>query len=252
MLHVVLAFFCVSTANAQDLVYIASGERVDSVSFQETSSSTDKNAESNAESEASEQIPPLANLRVSGQIRHRSELNARYASSEDAPRFHLLRTRLNVSFEPTNDVTALVQIQDSRLFGGEDPRQGRGTLDGTADALDFHQAYFAVNNLFKSNVRLKVGRQEMAYGNESLIGVAGWSNIGVPSMPLCFRMRTNTVLSTCLRLSWWAPPIVMPPKTSRVSTAPSTTCGAITQMYSCSWTIIQKRLSVEKMQAIPS
>ncbi len=105
-------------------------------------------------------------LTLSGQIRHRSEVNDKVAlEGSDAPRYHLLRTRFNISFAPIEEVTVFVQVQDSRLFGGQDVAQGRGTLDGNADALDFHQAYFAVDNLFGTAFNVKVGRQELAYGN---------------------------------------------------------------------------------------
>jgi hypothetical protein len=113
---------------------------------------------------------------VTGQVRHRSELDRR--SGIEPPSLHLLRTRLNLSFRPSEDVTGFVQVQDARLFGGGDPAAGRGTLDGRAPALDLHQAYFAVTHLLGAPLRLKVGRQELAYGNQRLIGSVGWSNVG--------------------------------------------------------------------------
>ena len=131
------------------------------------------------EEESNEVLNPLPNLRIFGNMRHRSEVNARFATpGEDVPRFHLLRTRLNVSFDPVNDVTAFVQIQDSRVFGGQNPSLGRGTLDGSADALDFHQAYFKVARIFNTPIELRVGRQILAYGNLRYIGHANWNNIG--------------------------------------------------------------------------
>lgn len=115
-------------------------------------------------------------LTLSGQLRHRTEADYR---ADGAPGdFHLLRTRLNAQFAPTDDVVAFVQIQDARTFGGENPAAGRGTLDGSAPLLDVHQAYFAVADLFDTPLAVKVGRQELAYGNERLIGSLGWSNVG--------------------------------------------------------------------------
>ena len=172
--------FFFSTVQAQELVQVSTRTPVDSLSFRTPTGSDNATPESEAEAaEAAEAAPPLANLKLSGQIRHRSEINARYATPDtDDPRFHLLRTRLNISFEPAEDVTALIQIQDSRVFGGEDPTLGRGTLDGNADALDFHQAFFIVDRLFDTAINLKLGRQEMAYGTQNFIGLAGWSNVG--------------------------------------------------------------------------
>ncbi len=82
---------------------------------------------------------------------------------------------------------------DVRLFGGEDAAKGRGTLDGNADALDFHQAYFAVDNLFGTAFRLKVGRQELAYGNQRLVGSVGWSNVGRTFDAAVAAYRTDAV-----------------------------------------------------------
>jgi len=133
--------------------------------------------EQNRQNEAD--TPAATPFSITGQLRHRSEVDARRGSVDsEAPRFHLLRTRLNMSFQPIDDVNVFVQVQDSRTFGGEDPSKGRGTLDGSADALDFHQAYFAVTDLFGTPLKLKLGRQELAYANQRLVGSVGWSNIG--------------------------------------------------------------------------
>jgi hypothetical protein len=131
------------------------------------------NADLTQEAEA-EVLPPT--LKLSGQVRHRSEADYRNPSS--IPVLHLLRTRLNVAFQPVADVTAFVQVQDARTFGSENPAAGQGTLDGRAPALDLHQAYFAVSNLFDTPFGIRIGRQELAYGNQRLIGNVAWSNFG--------------------------------------------------------------------------
>jgi hypothetical protein len=116
---------------------------------------------------------------VSGEIRQRSELDARDFNTSTTPAdFHLLRTRLNVSVEPVDRVDVLVQLQDSRRFGGGNPALGRGTLDPSSGALDLHQGYFRVHGLFDAPLSLTVGRQELIYGNQRLVGAVGWSNVG--------------------------------------------------------------------------
>jgi len=112
-----------------------------------------------------------------GEIRHRSELDARDFKN-DPVSFHLLRTRLNGQFDATDDIDVFVQVQDSRLFGDGDPARGRGTLDAEAGELDLHQAYFEIRNLLDAPLRLRVGRQELVYGNQRLVGAVGWSNVG--------------------------------------------------------------------------
>lgn len=116
-----------------------------------------------------------------GEIRHRFELDGKMSARDDEKRFgdyHLLRSRAQVTYAPVSDVEGVIQLQDSRFFGQENGASGRGTLDANAPALDLHQAYVTVQNLFKSGVSLRFGRQELNYGNERLIGSVGWSNTG--------------------------------------------------------------------------
>jgi hypothetical protein len=47
-----------------------------------------------------------------------------------------------------------------------------------ADDIELHQAIVTVGNLKQFPLLLKVGRQEMSYGDERLIGAFGWNNIG--------------------------------------------------------------------------
>jgi len=116
---------------------------------------------------------------VNGQIRHRSEYDAKeLAAAGDSFAFHLLRTRLSATARPNEHVSAFIQIQDSRMFGDEDPGRGRGTLDGDANQLDVHQAYLGVQIPGISGLSARVGRQEFVYGNQRLVGSVGWSNIG--------------------------------------------------------------------------
>ena len=47
-----------------------------------------------------------------------------------------------------------------------------------SDTIDLHQAYVALGNLQEFPLSLKVGRQELSYGDERLIGAFDWNNIG--------------------------------------------------------------------------
>ena len=53
--------------------------------------------------------------------------------------------------------------------------EGRGP---ESDMATLHQAYATVGNLKEFPLMLKVGRQEMSYGDERLIGAFAWNNIG--------------------------------------------------------------------------
>ena len=47
-----------------------------------------------------------------------------------------------------------------------------------SDTIDLHQAYFTVGDVKEFPLLLKVGRQELIYGDERLVGAFGWNNIG--------------------------------------------------------------------------
>ena len=109
-------------------------------------------------------------IAVSGEIRVRSELDARSATG--APdQATLLRARLGVRARLDPRTRAFVQISDSRAFGDE-----TNTLtDAAADLLDVHQAY--VEWQPNARWRLRAGRQEWAFADERLIGTVGWANV---------------------------------------------------------------------------
>ncbi len=82
----------------------------------------------------------------------------------------LLQTRLQarVAWEP---LTAMVQFQDSRVWGFE-------TSPGSNEAnTDLHQGYLEIGGSSgaKYSGWIRLGRQEIRYGNQRLLGAPGWS-----------------------------------------------------------------------------
>lgn len=112
-------------------------------------------------------------LKVTGQVRHRSErVDKDYSDLTPGYGFNLLRSRLNMKFQNEKNY-AFIQIQDSRKFG-----EATNTLtDGSADLLDFHQAYFIITDFVAKGINVKLGRQEVAFANQRLIGSVGWHNV---------------------------------------------------------------------------
>jgi len=112
-------------------------------------------------------------LNVNAQIRPRFNYdNKDFNSDTGADSFTELRTRLGVAYSPSTDLTGFIQIQDSRLFGSE-----ASTLANSQN-LDIHQAYFKLDNFFKLPLDVKVGRMELSYGAQRLIGAVAWHNVG--------------------------------------------------------------------------
>ena len=114
------------------------------------------------------------NIKVNAQIRHRYEIDKRdFNSDTGSNNFSYLRSRLGIAFNNSENLNAFLQIQDSRIFGGE-----TSTLDGSANSIDVHQAYFTLNNFFNLPLDVKLGRMEVIYGPQRLIGAVDFHNVG--------------------------------------------------------------------------
>ena len=95
----------------------------------------------------------------------------------------LSRVRLNIDADIHEHLRAFLQIQDSRFWGiengiskmgGSSPDIGAGIGQITTD---FHQAYVDVRKLFNYPVTMRVGRQEIIWGDHRLLGSFGWHNV---------------------------------------------------------------------------
>ncbi|MBI1930344.1 alginate export family protein [Candidatus Poribacteria bacterium] len=112
-------------------------------------------------------------MELSGQIRARSELDGKdFNNDTPAKRATLLRVRLNAAFQPADKISTFIQLQDSREYGTEP-----GTLADTHN-IDLHQAYLQANDFLVDKLTLKMGRMELIYAGERLIGAVGWDNVG--------------------------------------------------------------------------
>lgn len=107
---------------------------------------------------------------MSGEVRVRSELDAR-TSGTGTDHATLLRTRLAALAQVGDEVSAYIQISDSRALGEE-----TSTLtDAAADRLDLHQAFLSWTP--RETVELRIGRQELAFADERLMGAVNWANV---------------------------------------------------------------------------
>lgn len=86
--------------------------------------------------------------------------------------YFLVREKLHVGYAPTPWLRAFVEGRDSSSSGDDNPAN-----PGT-DMVDLHQAYVGLGDPKTFPVTLKVGRQELLYGDERLIGPSDWGNTG--------------------------------------------------------------------------
>jgi hypothetical protein len=110
-------------------------------------------------------------LRVRGEFRERVESieNIAYVDARD-DLFWLTRFRFNASVTPSKQLSFFVQAQDARA----------ARKDGTVTApfrgpIDFRMAYADVGAV-SGPVSARLGRQELVFGEQRLVGHANWAN----------------------------------------------------------------------------
>ena len=112
-------------------------------------------------------------VKISGQFRSRGEFDGTdFNNDTPAQRSTLLRIRLNAAFQPADKISTFVQLQDSRVYGSEP-----NTFANFRN-VDLHQAYLQVDDFLAEKLTLKMGRMELAYAAERLIGAVDWLNVG--------------------------------------------------------------------------
>jgi hypothetical protein len=119
--------------------------------------------------------PPAASpasITFAGEVRTRSEWD-HPGGALPGDMFTFLRTRFGARIDAAPGVRILVQAQDSRVLGAE-PVSPAATA-----TFGLHQAYVELRTTRRAtDLALRAGRQEIAVGNERLVGAVGWSNTG--------------------------------------------------------------------------
>jgi hypothetical protein len=87
--------------------------------------------------------------------------------------FLLVRTRVHAGYSPTDWLTVFGEGQSSSSTG--DKRNPNPQSDGP---FDLRQGYIRLGGTENVPLSLKVGRQELIYGDERLIGASDWDNVG--------------------------------------------------------------------------
>jgi hypothetical protein len=81
----------------------------------------------------------------------------------------LTHVRLNVSADLTDNVSAVVRLLNERAWGLE-RYTGTGTGDVSSTSIDLDLAYVTLKEFLYSPLTIKVGRQEIKFGNGMVIG----------------------------------------------------------------------------------
>jgi Alginate export len=107
------------------------------------------------------------------QVRERTEVDGKdFNSDTDMIEYSYLRTRLGLEFTKIENTTIYLQFQDSRDLG---LNSSRTTPDNN---LGVHQAFIKFKCRMNNKLWFQIGRFQVAYGRERVLGSVGWSNVG--------------------------------------------------------------------------
>lgn len=122
-----------------------------------------------------------ADVSLSGQYRLRGEYRDNVDFNEDAGDDRASwaqRVRITANAKATDDTSVKATIQDTRTWGATGVLSDASTSTSVTNTVDLHEAYVNISNLLEQPVTLRAGRQELAYGDERVIGAFNWSNNG--------------------------------------------------------------------------
>ena len=130
-----------------------------------------------------EQSPGFSPWDIGGQLRGRFEFKQYFAvpneGAVDLARrgdpdntYFLLRERLHLGYTPASWFSVYGEMQDAGAYGDDrDPSPD-------TDHLMLRQAWVGLGDPKKFPLTVKAGRQELIYGDQRLVGIADWLNIG--------------------------------------------------------------------------
>ncbi len=121
---------------------------------------------------AERRVPAPPPMKFSAQIRFRSEFKSNSDFSDltqDHNDFTGQRIRLDIDGR-ASEARYFVQLQDTRIWGGELLTGAAGSIDN----VDLHQGFVELGE----GRTLRIGRQEVTLGSQRLVGSFGWSNNG--------------------------------------------------------------------------
>jgi hypothetical protein len=107
-------------------------------------------------------------LQVRGEFRTRIEGFSGGGFGDNGDAYWMDRFRLNATVRPSKSLAFVVQGQDSRAFD----KTAGSQVAPFRDTLDLRVAYGEIG----SNSTVRIGRQELAFGEQRLLGPLPWTN----------------------------------------------------------------------------
>ena len=111
-------------------------------------------------------------LRFSGELRERFEgYTGGGFKANNSNDYDLQRVRLGMQLKPTSWMRFYFELQDARVFG-LDP-----SIPPYQNAADLFEAYVELGNQEGNGLTVKVGREQLSFGNNRFIGDSWWTNV---------------------------------------------------------------------------
>ncbi|MCZ2148263.1 MAG: alginate export family protein [Bryobacterales bacterium] len=144
-------------------------------------------------------------------MRFDGEYRARFEDQENmlwrganSDRYLLNRVRFGMTLRPREWMTFYGQAQDARVFFPRKFTHG----PPLQDTLDLRQAWVQLGNEDKFPLQLRVGRQELVFGEERMVGASNWSNIARTFQAVKLTLRAERLGG--LKLDTFASTVVVP------------------------------------------
>jgi len=115
-----------------------------------------------------DQMPSWMSVNMEIRARTEDQTALGYVPGKDRL-YELTRVRGGVTVRPTSWLTGYLQFQDAHALG----LPLKDTAANMRDSFDFRQGYL---NFHWKPAQLFVGRQELRFGDERIIGISDWTN----------------------------------------------------------------------------
>jgi hypothetical protein len=126
-------------------------------------------------------MPAAAEVAFNGELRLRPEFRDNVdfnKNTKDTQSFVGSRLRITGSGLAAEDVAVKFTLQDTRNWGDPATVSPLGFTDAGTEKVDIHEAFVDFQKFLNLPVSFRAGRQELAYGDQRLVGHLGWSNQG--------------------------------------------------------------------------
>lgn len=118
--------------------------------------------------------------------------------------YYLHRIRFSFSVKPVSWLRFFAQVHDAHAPGHREPHPA-----SVADTFDLRQGYAELGRDPKSGWSVRLGRQDLVFGEERLVGAGNWGNVG-----RSFDAVRVSWTKPSAKLDWFASSVVVPERSA--------------------------------------